>query len=156
MKKAIRSAPFTVLISLIVLFLRQSHFIHFLQIYKKKVLEQFYSFCDKMSVCTDQTLTLLKLISKSKKPKLILKKCSSSVIKTLCECAINVLRGNIPLTKSQKNRLSTHKRSLRKLSNKKIPLYKKRQLLVQRGDGFLSILLPTAISVISSLIHGAQ
>ena len=109
-----------------------------------------------MTICTDQTLALLKLISKSKKSKHILKKCSNSVIKTLCECAINVLRGNIPLKKSQKKRLFAYKRSLRKLSDKKTPLYKKRQLLVQRGDGFLSILLPTAISVISSLIHGAQ
>lgn len=108
-----------------------------------------------MSVCSDETLELLKLISKSKNPKPILRKCSNSVIKTLCECAVNVIRGNVSLTKKKKNRLSSYKQSLRKLSDKSIPLYKKRQLLVQRGDGFLSILLPAAISVISSLIHGA-
>jgi len=109
-----------------------------------------------MSVCTDQTLALLKLISKSKNPKVILRKCPINVIKTVCECVINTLQGNIPLTKKQKSRLFSYKQSLRKLSNKKIPLYKKRKLLVQRGDGFLSVLLPAAISVISSLIHGAQ
>jgi hypothetical protein len=107
-----------------------------------------------MPICTDETLELLKLISKSKQPKSILRKCSNSVIKTLCECAVNVIRGNVPLTKNKKKILSSHKRSLRKLSDKSIPLFKKRRLLVQRGDGFLSILLPAAISVISSLIHG--
>lgn len=109
-----------------------------------------------MSVCTDQTLELLKLISKTKNPKTLLKKCSKQEIKTLCECVLNVITGNVPLTKTQKNRLAPHKNCLRKLSNKKTPLYKKKSLLIQKGEGFLSILLPAAISVISSLIHGIQ
>ena len=107
-----------------------------------------------MPICTEQALQLLKDISQSKNPKLVLQKCPKSIIKLLCECILNVIRGNVPLTKSQKSKLSPYKQSLRKLSNKKIPLYKKRKVLVQKGDGFLSILLPAAISIISSLIHG--
>lgn len=107
-----------------------------------------------MSACDERTLELIKLISKTQHPQSLIKKCSKREIKTLCECVLNVLCGNIPLTKSQKNRLSPHKESLRKLSNKKTPLYKKKKILIQKGEGFLSILLPAAISVISSLIHG--
>lgn len=107
-----------------------------------------------MSPCDERTLELIKLISKTKQPKPLIKKCSKSEIKTLCECVLNVIYGNIPLTKTQKSRLSPYKESLRKLSNKKTPLYKKKKILIQKGEGFLSILLPAAISVISSLIHG--
>nr|DAC81362.1 TPA_asm: gasderminX [Nephila orb-weaver spider adintovirus] len=106
-----------------------------------------------MPVCSEQTLELLKLISKTKHPKSILKKCSKKEIKTLCECVLNVLCGNISLTKIKKNRLSPYKESLRKLSNKKTPLYEKKKILIQKGEGFLNILLPAAISVISSLIQ---
>lgn len=108
----------------------------------------------KMSACDERTLELLKLISNTKHPKTLLKKCSKPEIKTLCECVLNVLCGNIPLTKSQKDRLYPHKESLRKLSKKKIPLYKKKKILIQKGEGFLSVLLPAAISVITSLING--
>lgn len=109
-----------------------------------------------MSACTEQNLELLKLIGKSRNPKLIIQKASNSVIKALCECVLNVLHGNVPITKAQREKLALHKNCLRKLSNKKVPLYKKRRILIQKGDGILSVLLPTAISVISSLIHGAQ
>jgi len=109
-----------------------------------------------MSTCTQQQLEQLRLICKSKFKKDLLRQCPNSVIKTVCECALNLLRGNIPLTEKDKKQLKPFKRSLRKLSNKKVPLYKKRRLLVQRGEGFLGFLLPAAISVISSLIHGVQ
>lgn len=107
-----------------------------------------------MSPCTEQTLALLKLISKSKRPKLYIKKCTKSEIKTLCECVLNVIRGNVSLTKSQKNHLSQHKQSLRKLADRKIPLYKKKKILIQNGEGFIPFILPAAISLISSLING--
>lgn len=109
-----------------------------------------------MSSCAEQNLELLKVIGKSKNPKQIIKKASNRVIKALCECILNVIRGNVPITRTQREKLSSHKSCLRKLSDKKVPLYKKRRILVQKGDGFLSLLLPTAVSVISSLIHGAQ
>lgn len=102
-----------------------------------------------------QQLEQLKLIKKSKSCSATLKKCSKNTIKSLCECVLNLLKGNIPLTQYQKRKLKPHKRSLRKLADKSIPLYKKRRLLVnQKGGGFLSVLLPAAISVISSLING--
>lgn len=107
-------------------------------------------------MCTQQQLEYLKAICKIKSKSSILKTCPNNIIKALCECAMNALQGNVPLTKKQKSKLSSYKTSLRKLSSKKLPLYKKRQLLIQRGEGFLSILLPAAISVISSLINGVR
>lgn len=102
------------------------------------------------------TVEHLKLLGKCKTKGALLRKCPNSIIKSVCECALNLLKGNVPLTKRQKNKLSPYKRTLRKLGDKKVPLFKKRRLLVQKGEGFLSVLIPAAISVLSSLIHGAR
>lgn len=103
-----------------------------------------------------QHLEHLKLLAKSKTKKKILQKCPDTLIKAVCECAINALKGNVPLSKRQKEKLIPFKKAVRKLGDKSIPLHKKRKLLIQKGDGFLSFLIPTAISVLSSLFHGAR
>ncbi|GFY59427.1 uncharacterized protein TNIN_318771 [Trichonephila inaurata madagascariensis] len=61
--------------------------------------------------------------------------------------------GNVPLTKRQKSNLTPLKTVVRKLGDRSIPLYKKRHLLVQKGEGFLSFLIPAALSVLSSLFN---
>lgn len=96
----------------------------------------------------------LKLLAKSKTKKTILRKCPNSLIKAVCECVLNVLKGNVPLNKHQKRKITAYKKVVRTLGKKSVPLYKKRKLLVQKGDGFLSFLIPAAVSVISSLING--
>lgn len=102
------------------------------------------------------TVEHLQLLNKTKKKSAFLKTCPNSVIKGVCECALNLLKGNIPINKRQKNKLIQHKRTLRRLGDKKVPLFKKRRLLIQKGEGFLSVLIPAAISVLSSLIHGSR
>lgn len=103
-------------------------------------------------------LEQLRVISMApaKLQKQLLKKIDSRCIKTICECTLNTLKGNIRLSKKQKKSLSKHKNTLRTLAFKKLSLKKKRNLLVQKGGGFLSLLLPSAISLISGLIHGSK
>jgi hypothetical protein len=96
----------------------------------------------------------LTLLGKSKNKGAFLRKCPNSVVKCVCECALNLLKGNVPITQRQKIRLIPYKRTLRRLADKKVPLFKKRRLLVQKGEGFLSILIPAAVSLLSTLIHG--
>lgn len=96
----------------------------------------------------------LKLLGKSRRKAKVLKTCPNALIKSVCDCVLNLLKGNLPISKGIIKRLSPFKRTLRTLSKKKVPLFKKRRLLIQKGDGFLSLLIPTAISVLSSLIHG--
>jgi hypothetical protein len=111
-----------------------------------------------MSCKAQQHLDVLQTLAKSKghNRQLLLQDCPNAVIKTICECVLNVIKGNASVTRSQKSKLSYHKEELRKLAKKRVPMYLKRQILVQKGNGFLSILLPAAISLISSLIHGAS
>ena len=77
---------------------------------------------------------------------------SPEVIRTLCECALNVLKGNVPLTAHQKTKLRKHKKRLRTLVNKKVSLKKKRSVL-QTG-GFLGVLLKPVLSVLGGLLGG--
>lgn len=80
-----------------------------------------------------------------KERKALLKACGSDRIRSICECAYNVLRGNVPLSPETKRQLSKHKRTLRRLSKRGECWAKKRRYLVQRGGGILLPLLLNAV-----------
>lgn len=82
----------------------------------------------------------------------LIKKFPQSCINCICECCLNTLKGNVPLNSQQKKSLSRHKHTLRLLADKKVPVNKKRKVLIQKG-GFLNILLPAALSVLTTLIR---
>lgn len=96
-------------------------------------------------------LHLIKNCPKNLKRKL-LKKISSRSVKAICECVLNTLNGNIPLSRYQKNALKKYKGPLRKIGNKKGSLFTKKKLIIQHG-GFLNILIPAALSVLTGLIN---
>ena len=95
----------------------------------------------------------LKLLKKasSKVRKKILKNCGKNLLCCLCECAKNVLKGNVPLTKPQKSKLSRFKKKLRNLASKKTRVTIKKKL-VQSG-GFLGALLTPVLSLLGSLLN---
>lgn len=84
-----------------------------------------------------------------------LKKLPNRTVKAICECTLNVLKGNVPLSTTQKRSLAKYKSTLRKIGTKKGSLFTKKKLIVQQG-GFLNILIPAAISAISTLFHGIR
>ena len=75
---------------------------------------------------------------------------NSDLIYTMCECASNCLKGNVPLSPSQKRKLAIHKHSLRSLVSKSTSLKKKRKIL-QKG-GFLGVLLKPIIQTLGSIL----
>ena len=52
--------------------------------------------------------------------KQILHHCGKDFLNCVCECVKNVLKGNVPLTSSQKQKLSHHRNKLRELVLKKL------------------------------------
>lgn len=87
---------------------------------------------------------------KSKYAKFILQKADSKLIQAICESIYNILEGSLPLDNKQKTKLIKHKSTLRKLIEKS-SLKDKKKLLVQRGSGFLPLLLPTVLSSLFSI-----
>ena len=75
------------------------------------------------------------------------------MINSLCECCLNILKGNVSLTPTQKRRLNKHKQTLRLLARKQTSLRVKKKALTQKG-GFLGALLGPIISTVGSLLLG--
>src|SRR6218665_2129904 len=50
----------------------------------------------------------------------ILKNCNKYLLCCLCECAQNVLKGNVPVTEAQKTKLARFKKKLREFASKKL------------------------------------
>lgn len=96
-----------------------------------------------------EKLRLLKE-SSPKVRKRILKDCNTSLLYCLCECALNVLKGVVPLEKAQKKRLGRFKHKLRKLASKKTRVKIKKRI-VQTG-GFIGALLTPVLSFLGTLL----
>ena len=80
----------------------------------------------------------------------IIKDASKDLLHTLSECSYNVLKGVVPLTSKEKNKLCRYKTKLRQIANKKVSQKRKRAILMQ--GGFLGALLSPIIGVLGSLL----
>jgi hypothetical protein len=100
---------------------------------------------------------LRKLYRASPKAKKVLLKSTkkdNEFVKCLCECAKNIIKGNVKLTTAQREKICRRKQSFRKLSLKKTPLKEKRRI-VQSG-GFLGALLGPIISILGGLFGSSS
>lgn len=104
-----------------------------------------------MSQCVRKDAALLTALihATPKERKALLKAFDVSRIRSVCECAYNLLLGNIPLDHKCKNKLKKYKTPLRRLVKRGESWAKKRKYLVQQGGGFfLPLLLSTVLQVI--------
>lgn len=105
-----------------------------------------------MSLCKKHSDVLKVLLKASKKQrKAILGVADREWIEAICECALNILKGNVTLSPSQKTKLSPYKSHLRTLSSRNVSLNKKRGLLSQRGGNWLKFLIGPIIKVLEDI-----
>ena len=84
----------------------------------------------------------------------ILKSADKEVVRCLCECALNLLKGKVPVSPIQKKKLVPFKKILRKLVLKKGGWKNKRKVLLQRGGNFIPFILgPILSTVLSSVLN---
>jgi len=102
----------------------------------------------------DRRASTLKRLSRAnqKMAQNILKSAGDDLIKCICDCTLNVLKGNVRVSPKQKSKLKRHKKALRDLAKKKVSLKRKRQI-IQNGS-FLAPLLSAVIPAIASLLTG--
>ena len=105
-----------------------------------------------MSAVVKRALPLLKALvdATPKLKKAIIKHAPTDLVTAISEIVLNLIKGVIKLTAHQKKRLSRYKKELLALAKKKVSLGKKRKILVQKGGGVVSILVPLALSLLSS------
>ena len=84
----------------------------------------------------------------------ILRGADKDLLQCLTECALNVLKGNVNLTPSEKTKLTKYKQKLRKVADKKVPL-KQKQKIVQTGGFLPALLAPVVKAVVAPLIGKA-
>ena len=107
-----------------------------------------------MSQRLKQHLPMLRFLSRAKPKavKTVLKDAPKDLLCCLCECALNILKGNIKLTPVQKRALYRHRQKLRALVAKKTSSKKRKQIL-QKG-GFIGALLKPVLGVLGGLLGG--
>jgi hypothetical protein len=97
-----------------------------------------------LSVCKDPNLV-----------KQIIKSSPDSVVKTICNAALNVERGDVRLTESHKRQLRKHRKGISLLTSRKVPLKRKRKALTigsgQRG-GFLPLLAAAIPGILGAVL----
>ncbi len=99
----------------------------------------------------EKHLNHLCILKNCKKPmfKSIIQGANSELINTLCECVLNCLNGNVELSEIDKHSLSKHKKYLRELLKKNNNSIKRKKIiLVQKGSGFLPIILSAVLSLL--------
>ena len=108
-----------------------------------------------MSRLQQRNLAILKTLQhlSPARRKAFLSNCPKDTIEALCEISLNLLKGRIPLSKSQYGKLKRHKEAIKLFADKKTALKRKQQILRQRG-GFIPLLLATVLPIITSLITG--
>ena len=80
----------------------------------------------------------------------LLKHARAEIINAICDCAKNILLGNIDITSNEKKRLQPKKNVLRKLADRKTKFKDRKKLLVQNGSGLLTALLAPVITTLAS------
>ena len=98
-------------------------------------------------------LPLLKWLSraKPKEQKSVIRGLDNDALQAIHECCVNVLKGNVPLSRNQKQRLSRHKKVIRQLGGRTRLSTSTKRRLVQSG-GFLGALIPPILGVLGSLL----
>ena len=109
-----------------------------------------------MSARVKRNLPLLKMLTTSKPAATKAILTDPVLIRAICECCHNVLKGNVPLTPRQKKRLARYKKKLRQLSDRKTSIKRKRKILQTGGiaplvAALLPAILPLASKVVSNL-----
>jgi hypothetical protein len=87
--------------------------------------------------------------------KAIIANCNQEILKSICDSALNVLRGNIPLSACRKRKLRTYQDRIRKVADKSVYLSAMRKVINQRGGlllQLLSAILPTLARLYSARV----
>ena len=98
-------------------------------------------------------LQLLIETRNAKLRKAILEHADPDFIRALCECAKNILQGNVKMASDEKSRLRKYQTKLRLLARKNVSVKQKRRKLQQTGGFLPALLAPLAASVLIPLLR---
>lgn len=100
-------------------------------------------------------LPYLQVLAKSKPKvrKIIVEHGPSDIVLCICECTLNLLKGVIPLTPNQKQRLARYKKYLRVLANKKVSRKKKKTPSSSKRRKYFNGLITTCVKCTEQFVY---
>lgn len=81
-----------------------------------------------------------------------MKNADANLIKTICEIIHNILRGNVNLKPETRSALEKYKKELRCLACTKRNTQKKRKIIIQKGAGFVPLIIGSILSSLAGSI----
>ena len=103
---------------------------------------------------TERTACILKALYylDRNQRKAIFKTVDRSIVKAICECILNIIKGNVKISEYDRKSLSKHKKLLRKLGNprRKTSWKHRKNILVQKGSGILPYIIYPVMSFLLS------
>lgn len=100
---------------------------------------------------TLDVLRALRHLNKTERIK-ILRSGHKQLIRCICDCVLNILKGNVAVTDKQKQKLKRHQKILRKLGTEQGNWSDKKKIIVQSGGGFILPLLAPLIGTLFAKI----
>lgn len=80
--------------------------------------------------------------SKYKQRTQLLKIADKSLVTAICECALNILNGNVPLTRTEKDKLYKERKHLRTLAKSRVSWKSKRSNILKKEEVIPLIIKP--------------
>ena len=106
-----------------------------------------------MSARIRRNIPLLEKLYKARAAgrRVILNNAGPDFLNALCEIALNILKGRIPLTHRQYTQLQRQSSGIRIFASKRTSIARKKRLVNQKGGAFFLPLLSAALPFITSL-----
>ena len=107
-----------------------------------------------MSASLKKHAHLIKVLAQAKPQmcKAIVRAADKNLIICLCECAQNLLKGNVPLSKAQLKKLKRYRKEVQTLAQKRTSQSKRKEIL-QKGGFLPALLAPIALTVLGTLLN---
>jgi hypothetical protein len=82
----------------------------------------------------------------------ILRTSSNGQIQCLCECAYNILQGQVPTSPQHKRELKKYRKLIYTLVDKRVPYTKKKSQLQQSGGFLPALIAPVVAALVAGIV----
>jgi hypothetical protein len=103
-----------------------------------------------------RTIKYLSICNDKQALNAVLRKTPDSVIKKLCDIALNALKGDVSLTTSQKRLFRKHKSKIAKLTDRAVPIDRKRTILQDGGFAWIPAIIGAVLGTLGTGLLGGS
>jgi hypothetical protein len=103
-----------------------------------------------------RTIKFLSICNDKQVLNAVLRRSPDTVIKKLCDIALNALKGDVTLTSSQKRLFKKHKSKISKLTSRALSIGKKRTILQDGGFAWIPAIIGAVLGSLGTGLLGGS